>query len=342
MKSHLLLTVLVLSINLGGCTGKKTEENRTDETVTVRIQKAELASLSRELNISGNIEGNKTVRLGFMVAGKVNSITTEEGGEIKANHLLAGLDPENYSIAKEMADANLDQTQDEYSRLKLLYDRKSLPESDFSKITNALRVAGAQQRLQAKNLADTRLYSPISGVLLARFTEVGEIINAGMPLFVVSDISTVKVKASVPESDLHFLHIGNEASVYVASLDSSFTGRTIEIGSVAEASTRTFSVKIELKNPGLLIRPGMTAEVKIVTGKTRDCIMVPAVCVLHDPDNSSYVYVPDTVKKQAFKRQVSLGKISDDKIELVSGIKAGEPVVVSGQQKLSNGSSINF
>jgi len=203
-----------------------------------------------------------------------------------------------------------------------------------------LKVAKAQQRLQAKNLSDTRLYSPISGVLLKKITEEGEIIGVGLPLFVVSEIQTVKVNASVPESDLHYIHIGNGADVYVSALDSTFTGKITEIGSVAEATTRTFTVKIELKNPHKLIRPGMTAEVKIKTDKMRQSITIPANAILHDIDNSSYVFIADTIKNQAFKRKISLGNILDNNIEVFSGLTTGELIIVSGQQKLNNGSLI--
>jgi RND family efflux transporter MFP subunit len=325
---------------LEGCKDKSVANNSVNNATIVQTQKAQSFTVNKQLLVSGNIEGNKTVRLGFMVAGKVNFIAAEEGHVIKAGQLLASLDPENYSIAKDMADANLAQTQDEFDRLGQMHDRKSISESDFNKITNALKIAKAQQQLQAKNLSDTRLYSPISGVLLKKGAETGEIIGVGLPLFVVSDIQTVKVNASVPESDLHNIHIGNEANVYVAALDSTFTGKITEIGSVAEATTRTFIVKVELKNPNLLIRPGMTAEVQIKTPKTEQSISIPAEAILHEIDNSSYIFIADTIKTQAFKRKISLGGIFGNNIEVVSGLASGELVVVSGQQKLSNGSSI--
>jgi RND family efflux transporter MFP subunit len=277
-----------------------------------------------------------------MVAGKVNYIAAEEGQSVEQGQLLASLDPESYATAKDIADANLDQTQDEYNRLSQMHEHKSISESDFSKITNALKAAKAQQRLQAKNLSDTKLFSPINGVLLKKGVEVGEIIGVGLPLLVVSDIQTVKVNASVPESDLHSLHTGNEANVYISSLDSDFTGKITEIGSLAEATTRSFSVKIELKNPKRLIRPGMVAEVRIKTGEKSQNTTVPAEAILRDIDNSSYVFVADTIKNQAFKRKISLGNILGNNIEVISGLMPGESIVVGGQQKLSNGSSINL
>ncbi len=337
-----LIILLFSALLFTGCNGKEQVIENKNNSIPVVVQKVSNITVSREIAVSGNIEGNKTIRLGFMVAGKLNYISAEEGSPIQANQLLASLDPENYSIAKDIADANLDQTQDEYNRLSQMFNRKSISESDFSKITNALKVAKAQQRLQAKNLTDTKLYSPISGILLKRGAEVGEIINTGMPLFVISDISKVKVNASVPESELHLIQIGNEAKIHVSSLDSTFIGKIVEIGSVAEETTRSFSVKVELKNSQLLIRPGMTAELQFKTNQTEQHPSIPAEAVLHDIDNSSYVYVMDSIKNQAFKRSVSLGNISDNQVEVISGLNLGESVVISGQYKLSNGSFITL
>jgi len=342
MKTNRLIQVLVISILLlTGCNGKNSTEAK-QEAVVVLLKSIETVTLDKTLSVSGDIEGNKTVRLGFMVAGKINFIAAEEGQKVQAGELLASLDPESYQIAKDMTDANLDQTQDEFNRLSKMYATRSISESDYTKINTALKVAKSQQQLQAKNLKETKLYAPISGILLKKSTEKGEIIGIGLPLFVVSDIRTVKVNASIPESELHNLQIGNTATVYVSSIDKDFSGKITEIGSIAEATTRTFTVKIELKNPDLQIRPGMTAEIKIRTNSTESFVTIPAEAILHDIDNSSYVFIADTIKNQAFKRTISLGNILDNQIEVVSGLTPGEPVIVSGQQKLSNGSLITL
>ena len=342
MKRNILSLLFIwAALMMNSCTEEPVNKKALDP-MPVISQKVERVSINREISASGNIEGNKTARLGFLVAGKINYIAGEEGMTIGAGKLLAGLDPENYRIAREMADANLAQAQDEFNRLSTMYERKSLSEGDFSKISNALKAAKAQQQLQNKNLLDTRLYAPFQGVLLKKGAEAGEIISAGMPLFVLSDISRVKVIASIPEADLQQVRIGAEARVYIAALDTTMTGRIIEVGSVSEPTTRAFNVKIELKNPDLKIRPGMTAEVKIVSGQPTGIIAVPAEAVLRDLDNSACVFVVDEKKSQAFKRNVSLGQMAGRNIEITSGINPDERIVVGGQHKLNDGSPVTF
>lgn len=337
--TNLFLAAAITSAGLAGCKSKP-ETDSAVSAVAVTTYKVKTSESGKNMSISGNIEGNKTVRLGFLVAGKINFIAAQEGETIGQGELLASVDPESYSIAKEMADAALDQMQDDYNRINELHERKSVSESDFVKITNGLRGAKAQQRLQAKNLADTKLYSPIKGVLLKRGVEEGEIIDKGLQIFAISDIYKVKVVASVPEMELRYVKLGNKADVYISSLDSTFTGRIVEIGTLAEPTTRSFAVKIELNNPDLLIRPGMTAEIQMLSGKSKPAMSVPAEALLRDIDNSSYLFVADTVKQQAFKRKVALGSIIGNNVEITSGLADGEQVVVSGMRSLNNGTSI--
>jgi len=308
--------------------------------VFVIAKKIEKQAAARVIAVSGNIEGSKTARLGFMVAGKINYVAAREGEIIGKGQLLASLDPENYRIAKEIADANVAQIQDEYSRLNLMHERGSISESDYSKISNGLKMARAQQKLHTKNLAETRLYSPFRGVLLKRGVEVGEIIGAGLPLFGVSDIRLVHVNASVPETDLRFIKMDVKAKIYVASIDSAFSGRVIEVGSLAEPTTRAFSVRMEVPNPDGILRPGMTAEIQIPSGREEEVIRVPGEAVLRDMDNTAYVFVVDDVKRRAFRRKISLGKIDENGIVVTAGLAPGELVVVGGQHKLHNGSLI--
>jgi RND family efflux transporter MFP subunit len=343
MKKNLIKILLGLTVVLGiaGCKGNNQALAGENKAISVITEHAKKTEVSNVINVSGNIEGDKTVKLGFMVAGKINKIFVEEGAAVKSGQLISSLDNESYAMAKEIADAGLSQVQDEYNRLSSMHSKSSISESDYSKVVNALRTAKAQQRLQAKNLEDTKLYSPISGIMLKKGVEQGEIIGQGMPVFVVSDIRKVKVSASIPETELNLIKMNNEAEVYISSLEQTFTGKITQIGSLAEPTTRAFTVKIDLKNDKLKIRPGMTSEIRIKTDGKRSVITLPTESVLREQDNSSFVFVADRTKKQAFKRKVTLGQITGDRIEILSGLNVDEEVVTGGQNNLVNGSLIN-
>ena len=324
----------------GGC---KNKDTRTETPpILVKVEKISELSHSQDITVSGNVEGNKTVRLGFLVAGRINRVNYNEGEFVRSGQLLATIDSTSYSIAKEIADVQVGQVTDEHSRLKMMYERNSISESDFRKIDYALQGALAQQKLHNKNLSDTRLYSTIDGILLKRLAEPGEIVATGMPILVVSDISKVKVNAYIPENQLQYVHIGQKAQVRIGALEQSFTGDVTEVGSLADAMTRAFTIKIEVANSGQIIRPGMIADVTLPDVSQKTVVSVPASVILRTPEGQAYVFVADEQKGQAFQRYISLGGFYGDKIEVVSGLSEGEIIVTGGQQKLTNGSRITI
>jgi RND family efflux transporter MFP subunit len=342
MTNKYISAFLLIIIVLTGCKAKKTNKENKEDSVAVVISPAKRIMSQKIISLSGNIEGDRTVRLGFMVTGKIDYIAVNEGENVSKGMLLSSLDPANYSIAKELADIAVNQVQDEYNRLKMMHDSNSLSESDFAKISFGLQQAKAQQKLHTKNLSDTKLYSPIDGVLLKKLAEAGEIIGAGMPLFAVSDIRKVKVSAFIPENELHDIKIGQSAQVFISSLSSTFEGKVIELGSAADPASRAFQVRILVGNPGLKIRPGMIAEVKIVSGTGNELLSIPVEALQHDFNDQTFIYVVDTVQNKAFRRNVSTGKLVNENIEILSGLNEHEAVVTGGQQKLVNGSQVTI
>jgi RND family efflux transporter MFP subunit len=332
-----------LAILLASCGAKeKIAGISTDITIPVVTEPVQLTTSFSELSVSGNVEGFKTVHLGFLVSGKINYIAAEEGQMLSQGQQVATLDPTNYNLAKQSADVQVQQLTDDYNRLKIMHDRTSVSESDFKKISFGLDQAYTQQKLQAKNLSDTRIYSPITGVLLKKLAETGEITGTGNPILVIAEISKVKVNAYIPENELHNIQFGQKATVEISALDTSFQGKITEVGSAADPSSRAFTVKLEVPNPKLLIRPGMVAEIKLSSKESHPAITVSAEAVLHNTNEESYVYVVDQKQNKAFSRKVSTGRLVNNRIEIITGLNNGDVIVTGGQQKLTDGSLVTI
>ena len=122
-----LYQTLAFVLLMASCKSENKQQTQVLANKPIPVLTEQILSVpsNGEISISGNIEGNKTVRLGFMVAGKINNITAREGQAVKQGQLLASLDPESYQIAKELVDIQVNQTQEEYNRLKIIHDRKS-------------------------------------------------------------------------------------------------------------------------------------------------------------------------------------------------------------------------
>lgn len=313
-----------------------------EPAISVTTEEIKMAASGDLFVVSGNIEGMKTVKTGFQVAGRIAGINGEEGSMIRKGSEIAWLDPTNYAIAKELADVQVAQVTDEFNRINILHERNSVSESDFMKCKYTLDGAIAQQKLRAKDLSDTKLYAPISGILLKKMGEAGEMISAGMPVLVISDISKVKVNAYIPENRLKDIKIGQEVEIRIDAIDAVRHGKIAEVGGMADPTTRSFTVKAIVDNPDDNIRPGMIATVTFTASDSIMTATVNSAALLRTPDGQPYVYVADKERKQAFRRNISIGAVRDNRIEVSSGLEAGETVVVGGTHKLSNGSSINI
>ncbi|QLE01534.1 efflux RND transporter periplasmic adaptor subunit [Galbibacter sp. BG1] len=341
LKKQLLSTLcvalrLLLIVFFVGCNSKETasEKNNPPE---IKVLPLQTDTQPVVISLSGNAEGSKTLRLGFMVAGRVNYVAINEGESINKGELLASLDATDYEIGLEAANGKLMEVQDKYDRLKIMYDRNSISEADFVEVKAGLQQAKAQQKLIAKNVENTKIYAPISGVLLKKGVSEGEIIDKGMPVFGLSDIDEVKIVATVPENEVNKIKMGEKAEITVYALDTVVQGEIIEIGKAAEATTRTYTAKINIENPDHRILPGMIADIKINTPSEQEILTISGNTILKDPDNNSYVFVLDEYKNKVFRRDISIGSLYGDKIQITSGLKKGDLLVTEGHRDLQDG-----
>lgn len=348
---HLYPVCLVMAVWLSSCqsaTNNKKDAASASESVQqpaslpVVVGRVTTLATNDQLILSGSTEAETTVNLGFMVAGKLNRVTIQEGQLVRAGQLIASIEPTDYQLGVTIANANVARVQDEYNRLTILNERGSVTPSDYQKAVTGLEEVKARQQLAAKNLKETKLYSPISGIVARKGANPGEIIPQGQPLFQIADVQPIKVRVSVPESEVGQLRLGQTAQVSIPALGQTLTGKLSLIGAVADPASRAYSVKIDLANPALKIRPGMIADAQLPSTKRSQSLAIPGNAVQRDADGSTYVYVVDTPKQQAFKRKITIGQVYASDVQITSGLTANELIVTGGAQKLQDGASIQF
>jgi multidrug efflux pump subunit AcrA (membrane-fusion protein) len=272
---------------------------------------------------------------------------------------------------QELAQARIEfeRAEDEYQRMKFLVDRKSLPPNDFQKIEAAYKAAkerydmaqegtrkedraaataqalaaDAQASEESKRLNDTRLLAPISGNISMRKVDPGQTVAAGMPVFTIVELNPVKVRVGVPEADIGRVHPGATAEVSAPSLDGRcFNGKVAIIGVAAEPASRTYTVKILVPNPGPVLLAGMVAEARIFGPAKTHALTIPAEAVVPDPQGAPNVYVYSPDRKRVYGRRVEVGSPVGKEVEIRSGLAGSEQVVVSGQQKVREGSLVEI
>ena len=185
-----------------------------------------------------------------------------------------------------------------------------------------------------------RVNAPIDGIVVEKMAVQGQMVEAGMKLYRLADLSLVWLQAQVYEQDLAFLQLGQEAEVSLSYLpDRKFKGRITYIYPTVDEKTRTARVRMEFHNPGLFLKPGMFATVQVRAELEASALLVPDSAVLRSGEKNTVFVALEGGKFEP--RTVSLGpRAENNTYQVLSGLKEGERVVTSGQFMLDSESQL--
>ncbi len=348
LHSRLVLALGALgALAASGCAradASATNDADTTAAVPVVIQTVTSSTRAWSTTASGIVQPNTTVDVAFEVPGKVVMVGPDEGQSVRAGQAIAALDPTDYRFAVEQASSQADRAARDRDRNQPLLASGGIAPADMDHLESGARQSAAGADLAKKKLADTRLTSPISGIIARRAIEVGATVSPGQPVFTIVDLDPVRVRVGVPEGDVGHVTEGAAATVRIPALDASFAGRVSLIGVAADAATRSYTVEIKVPNPARRLRAGMVAEAMIETRQKVSAMMVPAAAVLHDGgvNGTTIVYVLDRDATRVHARRVTTGVARGDSLEITSGISAGDQVVVAGQQRVRDGARVQL
>jgi RND family efflux transporter MFP subunit len=346
MKVALLVSsgALLTAGALAGCSSSRAAEAdaaASTGAVAVRVQPAQTITAPRAATTSGIVDANTAVDVAFQVPGKVAVVGPDEGDVVRAGQTLAELDPTDYRLGLEQADAQAEHAAQERDRYRPLLAAGSIAPNDMERIESGARQTAAAAGIARKRLADTRLVSPLGGVVARRAIEVGETAAPGQLVFTIIDLDPVRVRVGVPEGEIGTIRVGQPATVRIPALGAeSFTGRVSLVGVAADPTTRTYAVEVAVPNPSRRLKAGMVAEATLAGDGVRTATTVPAAAVIRGAGGQNIVYLVDAASQRVRARPVVVGSVHGTEIEIASGIAAGDVVVVAGQHRLRDGSQI--
>ncbi len=326
-----------------------------DPVVTVgaeNITVAKVAELRSGPAISGSLQPMTEARVRAEIAGPVKQTHAEEGQRVRVGALLARLDDaavrDAYLSAKSAvrtAESSLQNAQRNLERSSRLEKAGALPERDLEtaqlNATNAEgALADAQARLAsaAKQLAQTTVRAPITGVVSDREVDAGDVVTVGAELFRIVDLGSLRLEASVPAAEIDRLKRGMPVEFGVSGYDRRFTGRIDRINPTVDPATGQVRIYVTIPNEGQALVSGLFAEGRVATD-TRKAIGVPMDAV----DQRGTEPVLHVVQGGRVKHlQVRLG-VRDEAsnlVEIASGVAAGDTVLLGSAQGVAEGATI--
>ncbi|MCM8820742.1 MAG: efflux RND transporter periplasmic adaptor subunit [Candidatus Omnitrophica bacterium] len=355
------LAVVIFLLIITGLVRKKgvksVEQTYEEMPVTVRVSRAETYNIKETLTAAGSIKPFSEVVVYSKTAGVVERIFVVEGQYVKKGEIIAQIDYTKSTLAVQQlesqvkaAEANISGLKRDYERMQKLYIEGVISQKKWDDIQTAYDVAvhnldglKVQLSLAKVHLEDTRIVAPVSGTLMKKFIDEGEIItDASMmknaPLVAIADISRVKVVAPLAEVELGRIEKGKKAEVRVdAYPEKVFYGEVYKISPFVDPITRTIEIEVVVDNPGQILKPGMFVRVEIIVKTHKGAVVVPEKAVFTEEDKSYVLVVDGSIVK---KREVKTGMAEDGYIEITEGLSGGEKVVVEGGIGLEDGTKV--
>jgi RND family efflux transporter MFP subunit len=348
------LSLAVAVILLGACSGdiKKPAEIR-EKPVAVTLTKITAGEQPFFL-ASGEVESVQTANISTRVMGRITHIFVNTGDKVRRGHLLATIWDEDIKAKRAQTDAAVAEAeaalataQKDYDRFNHLYKEQSATAKELDNATlqyqtakAGLSAAGQMRNEINASLSYNNLTAPFDGVVTQKLAETGSIVNPGMPVFTLEQNGILQVSAKVSESDIAGIHLGDVANVQIKSTGRLFDGRIIQINPSSQFTGGEYIIKVSIPETArAAIYAGMFANIRIPVKNAQqpstEDVMVPLSAIIHR-DELTGIYTV-SAENTAQLRWIRLGKISNDKAIVISGLSRDEKFISSSESKLYNG-----
>jgi len=301
---------------------------------TGRQVKAEKGNIVSIVSATGTISPVDNISVSSKITGLITDVKVVENQQVKANDVLIMLDDSKYRAQVAQAGARLTNSEANYGRaLKLnQLGANSHQQMDAARMDYA--VAKAAYEDAVSNLEDTVIKAPISGMVIGKPIPAGQTVSPGisnpMVLMIIADLAKMQIEALVDESDIGKIKLNQRVSFTVdAYPEKTFSGKVAIISNKANVQQNVvyYAVMIDVESPEGLLKPTMTARVSLHIGERNNVIVVPTLAI-RDNRGQRFVQVLRKGQTEPEAVKITTGMSSEDRIEVTSGLKEGETVVL--------------
>ncbi len=326
-----VLAVIALFIFLRVYFKKERETHIERPVIQAEVIIPTLEELPILREVPGNVVSAYEATLASKISGLVEEIRVKEGNLVKAGEVLIILDSRDLKAQLQQAQAEFENATVHYQRMRQLFAQESVARQELDNAERTYKVAEAAKNIIEANLTYTVIKAPFDGVITDKIIEVGETATPGRPLLRLEDNQHLRLEVTVAATDIGAILLGEKVEVRLDALgEESLMGRVAKILPAADPSTHTVSVKVDLPwQPRL--RSGLFGKMILPVG-SRKVLIIPLSAVLQKADLARVYVVNESGIIQA--RFIRLGKIHQDRVEVLSGLEPGEKILAHAQEGL--------
>ncbi|WP_018477572.1 efflux RND transporter periplasmic adaptor subunit [Pontibacter roseus] len=348
MKKLIYIVVVVLIL---GAVGFKLMSNKEQmaanaavasiksDAIPVTITEVASAKLDKSFTAQGNFAPIQSLTLLSETQGQIQRVLKRKGDKVKAGDLLVQVESNTMSADLATAQTNAEKAKRDLERFENLAAGDAITKRQLEEARLAAKSTEAQLVAARQRLNKTRITAPISGEINEIYVEVGSYLNMGTKLYDIVNVDKLKLQVKASESEVLLISKGDKVKVKAAAgAGQEYEGIVTAIAAQADPSLK-FDVEIEVKNAANNnLRAGMYGTASFEVDDQRDAMLLPREAIVGSIQNPSVYVVNNGV---ANMRQVKVGVVTQDKVEILDGVKPGEKVVQSGQINLREGIKVS-
>ena len=348
MKNTYLLLFSSAIIMLSSCNSK---ERKTDiliqDTIPVKVIALNQTGLGAKIEATGVFTTDDETILSFKNGGVISRIAVKEGDPIKKGQLLAAVHSSEVDAKAGQVNLAVEKAQRDYDRARKLYQDSVATLEQMQNAKTALDLAKQDIKSVSFNQQYSQIYSPVSGYVLAKLANEGQVVGPGTPVLQVNGASNATWNLKVGVSDLQWsqIKIGDKASIVTDALPNDTLQAVVRKKSEGlDPQSGTFSIFLALQQkPSSKLASGIFGKSFIYPTITQNASVwrIPFSSLLDGNGKEGYVFVTQD-GKTAKKQKVKIGKIDKDEVLIISGLEQAQSIIISGSPYLVDGSNISI
>lgn len=303
------------------------------EPAPLEVEVVELAPrrLAQSLTTTGTLSANQSVELVTEIAGKIERILFAEGSRVDRDELLVKIDDVQLQAERERVFYRLDLARQREVRQRELLQLGLTAQQEYDFAASELAVLEAELKLVEARLEKTEIRAPFAGTIGLRQVSEGAYLTSQTSIAILQDLDPIKIDFGVPERYASRVRRGGRIDFRIQGAEGPFVGTISAVEPRVDPATRSLTVRAESPNPGGSLLPGTFADVDLVVEEIADALVVPALAIVPELGGKK-VYVMENGLAQP--KPVETGIRTENDVEIVRGLEAGEQVIVSAIQRL--------
>ena len=315
---------------------KSIGELQKENGVPVEVEQAKVTMLTKSLTFTGSVKGIKQSNATAKISEKIVDLKVEIGDYVEADEVIAQLDETSPLIGYTQAKLALEDAKRELERMQALHSQGAVSQQILDKTEFGYKIAQANFKQVSEMLEVT---APISGTVTHLFFLEGEAPPPDDPVATIANVKKIRVEMQAAQGYRNELKAGQKAYIYLASHpEIKFAGMVERVSMSANAESRSFTVYVTADNPDNYFQPGVSVETDIIVTSKNESVAVHRDALVKEM-GKVYVFI---VEEKAKRVEVKIGMESGSMVEILSGVMAGDKVVVNGQNLLADGDPVKL